>query len=96
MVERGSGGLGRWPAAPHDLSGAQEGVLFCEPDGTGAITDKRQYVFTEWGQRRKRNGPVDRLRQRTRRAPTATDDYAAYLPAPHCRRLSVVSKGALW
>jgi len=23
-------------------------VLFYDPDNTGAITEKRQYVFTEW------------------------------------------------
>ena len=76
-------------------AGAGDGVLFYDAGGTRAITEKRQYVFTEWGERRKRNGPVDRFRQRTRRAPTATDDLAEYLAALHSRRLSVVSKGAL-
>ncbi|WP_107496286.1 calcium-binding protein [Thalassobius sp. I31.1] len=28
--------------------GAGDGVLFYDPDGTGALTEKRQYVFTEW------------------------------------------------
>ncbi|MGR3342899.1 MAG: hypothetical protein ACU0DI_06695 [Paracoccaceae bacterium] len=27
---------------------AGNGVLFYDPDNTGAITEKRQYVFTEW------------------------------------------------
>ncbi len=58
-------------------AGAGDGVLFYDPDDTSAITEKRQYVFTEWGERRKRNGPGDRFRQRTRRAPTAADDLAA-------------------
>lgn len=112
FVDAGGDGLKHRTA----WAGAGDGVLFYDPDGTGAITEKRQYVFTEWGERRKRNGPGDRFRQRTRRAPTATDDLAALrsvfdsngdgvlnasdelVPChsgPHCRRLSVVSKGAL-
>ncbi len=27
---------------------AGNGMLFCDPDNTSAITEKRQYVFTEW------------------------------------------------
>ena len=54
-------------------------MLVFDPDGRGAITEKRQYVFTEWGERRKRNGPADRFRQRTReaRAWTAKSDVEA-------------------
>ncbi len=29
-------------------AGAGDGVLFFDPDGRNAITEKRQYVFTEW------------------------------------------------
>ncbi|MDP3195684.1 hypothetical protein, partial [Tabrizicola sp.] len=29
-------------------AGAGDGVLFYDPDGRGAITEHRQYVFTEW------------------------------------------------
>ena len=29
-------------------AGAGDGVLFYDPDGRNAITEKRQYVFTEW------------------------------------------------
>ncbi len=91
FVDAGGDGLKHRTA----WAGAGGGALFYDPDGTGAISEKRQYVFTEWGERRKRNGPVNRFRQRTRGAPTATDDLAEYLAALHSRRLSVISKGAL-
>jgi hypothetical protein len=29
-------------------AGAGDGVLFFDPDGRNAITEQRQYVFTEW------------------------------------------------
>ena len=29
-------------------AGAGDGVLFYDPDGRNEITEKRQYVFTEW------------------------------------------------
>jgi Ca2+-binding RTX toxin-like protein len=29
-------------------AGTGDGVLFYDPDATGAITEKRQYIFTEW------------------------------------------------
>ena len=58
-------------------AGAGDGVLFYDTDGDNAISDIREYVFTEWGARRSRNGPRDRFRQRTRGAPgTAKDDLA--------------------
>ncbi len=59
-------------------AGAGDGVLFYDTDEDNAISDIREYVFTEWGARRSRNGLGDRFRQRTRRTPgTAKDDLAA-------------------
>ena len=49
-------------------AGNGDGVLFYDADGSGTINDDREYVFTEWGARRSRNGPGDRFRQRTREA----------------------------
>lgn len=47
--------------------------------GDGAVRQNREYVYTERGERRKRNGPVDRFRQRTRgaRAWTTNADMEA-------------------
>ena len=64
-------------------AGAGDGVLFYDTETVGQagydeISDIREYVFTEWGARRSRNGPGDRFRQRTRKAPgTVKDDLAA-------------------
>jgi hypothetical protein len=33
-------------------AGAGDGVLFYDTDGDNAISDIREYVFTEWGARR--------------------------------------------
>ena len=43
LITGGSGLLHRTAWA-----GAGDGVLFHDPDNTGEITEKRQYVFTEW------------------------------------------------
>ena len=59
-------------------AGAGDGVLFYDADNDGTISDIREYVFTEWGERRSRSGPGDRFRQRTREAlGAAQDDLAA-------------------
>ena len=60
-------------------AGAGDGVLFFDADGDGTLSERREYVFTEWGERRRRNGPVDRFRRRTRgaRARTASSDLEA-------------------
>lgn len=56
-------------------AGKGDGALFYGADGSNSINDNREYIFTEWGERRERNGPVDRFRQRTRGAQrTAGDD----------------------
>ena len=30
------------------VAGVGDGVLFYDPDNTGEITERRQYVFTDW------------------------------------------------
>ena len=62
FVDAGGDGLKHRTA----WAGAGDGVLFFDADNDGAISQKREYVFTEWGERRRRNGPVDRFRQQTR------------------------------
>ena len=58
-----------------------DGVLFLDARMDGQIKESREYVFTAWGERRRRNAPVERFRQQTREAPgrrpTAKDDMAA-------------------
>lgn len=44
FVDAGGDGLQHRTA----WAAAGDGVKFYDPDGTGAITEKRQYVFTEW------------------------------------------------
>ena len=47
-------------------------------DADGAFSDIREYMFSEWGKRRSRNGRGDLFRQRTRGAQQAAkDDLAA-------------------
>jgi hypothetical protein len=62
----------------HRTAWAKDGMLFYDTGGDNAISDIREYVFTEWGARRSRNGSGDRFCQRTRRAQgTASDEPAA-------------------
>ena len=37
-----------WVAAPLGLGGGGDGVLFSDADGDGKISDRREYVFTDW------------------------------------------------
>lgn len=64
FVDAGGDGLKRRTA----WAGAGDGVLFFDADGDGAISQKREYVLTEWGERRRRNAPVGRIRRRARGA----------------------------
>jgi hypothetical protein len=65
-------------AATSGAGVAGGGVLLFDPDGRNAITEKQQYVFTGWSERRTRNGPADGFRQRTREAlRTASGDIEA-------------------